>query len=183
MANEIGNIGSGVATGAGIGSLVPGVGTAIGAGAGGLLGIIKSLLDSDNERKDRITQSITDRYSPWTGMRGKMVEHTNPLGEVAALGAQGAALGTSASSAKSQDALNQALADRLGAKGGADAMTTSAVKTAQSGPGSDGARLSAPIDGVSSSLGADIDPVTSDDAVTLALLTKALKNRQTSGLT
>lgn len=161
---------------------------ALAAGSAGL-GLLKSeLIDKPNEEKDREIQSITDRYSPWTGMRGKMVDHTNPLGEAAAMGAQGLQLGSSVNSAESQDALNSAIASKLGAKGGADAMSAAAVNAAQgaaSSPASGASRLAAPVGSTSgddSGLDSISGPVGNKDALLLAALSSAYGNRKSSGI-
>lgn len=140
---------------------------ALAAGGAGL-GLLKSeLIDKPNEEKDRIMQSITDRYSPWTQMRGKAPERANPIGDMAAMGAQGAALGQGINSAQSQDAINSALASKLGAKGGADAMTAAAVSS---------------VKGTSPSSDFQVDPSTSIDPDTLKILRIAMNNRRLSGL-
>lgn len=88
------------------------------AGAGAGLGLLKSeFIDKDNENKDREMQSITDRYSPWTGMRGKMVDHTNPLGSAMAFGAHGAALGQGFDKSAADNALTSSMADKMNAAG------------------------------------------------------------------
>jgi hypothetical protein len=155
------------------------------AAAGAGLGLLKSeFVDKPNEEKDRILQSLTDRYSPWTGLRGKMVDHTNPLGEAAAMGSQGATQGSELAASSARDALNQAIAGKLGAKtkGGADQMADQAVATANGGAAPSGASsLGAPLAKDSSGLG-DFDPKSADGALTLALLSNAMKNRSLSGL-
>ena len=86
----------------------------IGAGAGAGLGLLKSeFIDKDNENKDREMQSITDRYSPWTKMRGVAPEHTNPLGEAAAGAVTGAQQGQSIEGAQAANKFSNALADKL----------------------------------------------------------------------
>lgn len=119
MANEVGNIGSGAATGAGLGTMfLPGIGTAVGAGAGGLIGIIKSILDSQNERKDRIAQATTTRYSPWTKLQAADVRHSNGFGDVLAGLASGAQLGQGIQKGAADNQLTQAIAAKLGSSPG-----------------------------------------------------------------
>lgn len=113
MANEIGDIGGSAATGAGIGSMVPGIGTAIGASAGGLLGILKAIMDSNNERKDRIMQATTTRYSPWTGLKAQAVSHSNGVGDAAAGVAGGAQLAQGLQKGSADNDVTQAIAARL----------------------------------------------------------------------
>lgn len=88
------------------------------AGAGAGLGLLKSeLIDKPNEQKDREMQSITDRYSPWTKMRGVAPEHTDPLGAAVAAGAQGASLGQGLDKSAADNALTQSMADKMSSAG------------------------------------------------------------------
>lgn len=162
------------------------------AAAGAGIGLLKSeFIDKPNEEKDRAIQSITDRFSPWTGMRGRAVERTNPIGDAAAMGAQGAMFGGALNSAKAQDDLNSAIAGKLGFKGGQDAMTAGALGAASAGA----PYLAAPVGGRSPSLFDDPNALNyksalgsgslsqnSVDPTTLAILMSAMSNRRASGL-
>lgn len=106
------------------------------AGAGAGLGLLKSeLIDKPNEQKDREMQSITDRYSPWTGMRGKMVAPTNALGSAMSFGAQGAALGQGVESMGQDQKFNDAMVKNLDAKtaflGGAGQTAQAATQSGE----------------------------------------------------
>src|SRR3954464_12446328 len=84
------------------------------AGAAAGLGLLKGeFIDKPNEEKDRILQATTDRYSPWTGMRGRNVERSNPLGEAIAAGTQGMALGQNMEHAEAENKLNNVLSEKF----------------------------------------------------------------------
>lgn len=100
------------------------------AGAGAGLGLLKSeFIDKENENKNREMQSITDRYSPWTGMRGKMVEPTNALGSAMSFGAQGAALGAGAEQMDQNKSFNDAMVKHLGGADGASELAKAGDET------------------------------------------------------
>lgn len=104
--------------------------------ASGAAGLLKSeLVDKPNEEKDREMQSITDRYSPWTGMRGKAVAHSDPIGTAMAGAAQGASLGQGLEKAGSDAKLQDAITKTLG--GGSETAAPPAAvadPAAQSSP-------------------------------------------------
>lgn len=105
------------------------------AGAGAGLGLLKSeFIDKENENKNREMQSITDRYSPWTGMRGKMVEPTNALGSAMSFGAQGAALGAGAEQMGQNKSFNDAMVKHLGGADMPEALSSGAEQAQQPAP-------------------------------------------------
>lgn len=57
-------------------------------GAGGLLK--SAAIDAPRAKRQRILASQTDRYSPWTGMRGGAVEEADPIGSALNFGLTGA---------------------------------------------------------------------------------------------
>jgi len=64
---------------------------AMAAGAG--LGLGKSLLDQQQERKDREMAATIAQWSPWTGMQVPMPKRTDMMGNVGSGALQGASLG------------------------------------------------------------------------------------------
>jgi hypothetical protein len=86
---------------------------ALSLGSAGLGALKSELIDKPNENKDRIMAAITTRYSPWTGLRAKEVERTNPLGEMLAFGSQGAAMGQNIEAQQSQQKLQDMLSEKL----------------------------------------------------------------------
>lgn len=64
---------------------------AMAAGAG--LGLGKSLLDQQQEKRDREMAAAIAQWSPWTGMQVPMPKRTDYLGNVMQGGLAGASLG------------------------------------------------------------------------------------------
>lgn len=80
----------------------------------GAVGAAKSeVIDRPKENRARKLKAETQRYSPWTGLKGEEVKEADPFGSALQFGASGASMG----SAMEQANLDKALADRLNTGG------------------------------------------------------------------